>query len=219
MSVSEPRHLVAYRALLEAITDWELRPGEPIPETEYARRLGISRTPLREALRTLGDQGLVKSVPGRGSFVAELSVVDMREIYEMRGALESYAGRLAAINGMDPALLNEIEEEVREGYDAIERRGDVQRVFDAGVRLDRAVAEATNNGRLMSALEILRVQAARIRRMAALSESRLRAAVDEHLELVAALRARDPDQVASIIHRHIGGSAQSKFGGLGPTNI
>src|SRR5688572_26093891 len=74
MNASEPRHLATYRALLDAITTWELRPGQPIPEVEYAKRLGVSRTPLREALRTLADQGLVRIVPGRGAFVAELSV-------------------------------------------------------------------------------------------------------------------------------------------------
>jgi DNA-binding GntR family transcriptional regulator len=214
MTATEPRHLAAYRALLDAITAWELRPGQPIPEVEYANRLGVSRTPVREALRTLTDQGLVRIVPGRGAFVAELSVADMREIYEMREALECYAGRLAATKGVAPALLDELEAEILEGHAAIEN-GDIQRVFDAGVRLDRAIAEAADNQRLGYALEILRVQAARIRRMAALSTERLHYAVNEHLELVAALRDRDPDRVASITRRHIAGSAESKVGELG----
>lgn len=213
MNATEPRHLATYRALLDAITTWDLRPGQPIPEVEYAKRLGVSRTPLREALRTLADQGLVRIVPGRGAFVAELSVADMREIYEMREALECYAGRLAAIKGLAPALLDELEAEIREGHAAIED-GDIQRVFDTGVRLDRAIAEAANNRRLASALEVLRVQAARIRRMAALSTDRLHYAVNEHLELVAALRDQDPDRVEAITRRHIAGSAESKVGEL-----
>lgn len=215
MRVSEPRHLIAYRALLTAISEWELQPGQPIPEIEFATRLGISRTPLREALRMLSDHGLVNTIPGRGSFVAGLTVADVREIYEMREALESYAARLAAIKGIDESLLDELEDEVRQGHAAIER-GDVQQVFDTGVRLDRAIADAASNQRLSSALEILRVQAARIRRMAALSTDRLHAAVDEHLDLVATLRARDPDAVVRIVHRHISGSADSKLGILGP---
>lgn len=214
MSATEPRHQAAYRALLTAITDWELRPGEPIPEIEYAKRLGISRTPLREALRTLSDQGLVRTIPGRGSFVAELSVADMREIYEMREALESYAGRLAAVKGVDVDLLDQLEQDIQKGHDAI-GRGEIECVFEAGIRLDRAIADAANNQRLSAALDILRVQAARIRRMAALSESRLHDAVDEHLELVAALRARDPDAVAAIVRNHIRGSAESKFRDFG----
>lgn len=218
MSVSEPRHMVAYRAILTAITEWELKPGQPIPEIEFATRLGISRTPLREALRMLSDHGLVRTIPGRGSFVASLSVEDVREIYELREALESYAGRLAAIRGVDADLLDELAAEVRTGHDAI-ARGDVERVFAAGVRLDRAIADAANNRRLATALEIIRVQAARIRRMAAMSERRLHDAVDEHLELIEALRARDPDAVVDVVRRHIGGSADSKLGILSPASV
>jgi DNA-binding GntR family transcriptional regulator len=173
---------------------------------------------VREALRTLANQGLVKTVPGRGSFVADLSFSDMRDIYEMREALETHAARLAAVKGIDSRMLDDIEAEIRGGHAAI-GEGDLQRVFDAGVRLDSAIAEATGNRRLIEALQILRVQAARIRRMAALSEDRLRSAVNEHLELVAALRDRDPDRAAAIVREHIGGSAESKLVGLGPPAV
>src|SRR5690606_10767984 len=86
----------AYEQLKNLILDGELRPGEPMREQQLAERTGTSRTPVREALHELAREGLVRLVPGRGAFVAEISIPDLLELFQLRDVLEPYAARLAA---------------------------------------------------------------------------------------------------------------------------
>src|SRR5919199_1225673 len=86
----------ARAGIREAIASGELQPGDQIVETAMAAKIGVSRSPVREALRRLEQQGLVEAIPNRGTFVAALDEADVEEIVLLRGALEGLAARLAA---------------------------------------------------------------------------------------------------------------------------
>src|SRR5689334_16840640 len=90
------RRELAYAQLKADILDGTLRPGDPLGEVDLATRIGVSRTPVREALQRLAMEGLVTWVPGRGAFVSGLSVPDIVELFQLREALESHSARLAA---------------------------------------------------------------------------------------------------------------------------
>ena len=88
--------IIAYEAIRDRILKGGLLPGEALPASEWAEALGISRTPVREAIQLLAQEGLVEVFPKRSTFVARLSVRDVRESFEIRQAIEGFAARLAA---------------------------------------------------------------------------------------------------------------------------
>ena len=108
-SANGPSRLAAYERIKEAIVNGVLQPMERITEAQVAKRLGLSRTPVREAFRLLESEGLVVVVPQRGSFVSQPSIGDIVEIYQIRIPLECMAARLAA-SRLDDAQLQRLEE-------------------------------------------------------------------------------------------------------------
>ena len=109
----------AYRKLLHEIVDGDLAPGTVLAEVEQSTRLGVSRTPLREALSRLMADGLVESAPGRGVVVTEISLENITELYEVREALEEQAARLAA-QRRDPKVFIKIAEQFADADRLIE---------------------------------------------------------------------------------------------------
>ncbi len=180
---------VAYLRLREEIIQWHLRPGMPLGEIETAQRMGVSRTPIREALSRLAAEGLVANGPGRTMVVAPLSQETIRHIYAYREALETQAARLAA-RRRD----REVFERLRDAFLAGPGDGDVvdnETPYFLADRLDLAIDDATGNPYLVNALRDLRGHLARVRRHAKLDPSRLVAATAEHLLIVEAILAQD----------------------------
>ena len=190
----------AYVTLLEQIQSGALAPGSVLGEVEQATRLGVSRTPLREALSRLAADGLVVQQSPRVTVVTDVDVEDIRALFELRRALEETAARLAAERGdagRFAALADEFAhssvrgEPGRDAYYALIAR------FDA--ELDAAVA----NDYLTSALRTVRTHLVRVRRLARDIPERLAASVAEHRLIAAAIAARDADLAAHATHVHL----------------
>jgi len=193
----------AYRALRDEIIEWRLVPGTILGEVEQAARLGVSRTPLREALSRLMTDGLVASQSGRGLVVTNVSVSNIRQLFDVRKALEVKAVRLAAAQHTG-TVFAELEHEF-EAVPELLARDDSDRsaYFDLVRRFDDAVDGAVNNDYLIGALNSLRTHLVRVRRLAKDNPQRLTAAAQEHLLIVQAIVARDPELAAHATHVHL----------------
>ncbi|WP_425956395.1 GntR family transcriptional regulator [Xylanimonas sp. McL0601] len=199
MSVSEAAPRVgerAYRTLRDEIVRWSLPPGAPLGEIELAERLGMSRTPVREALARLLADGLVVTVGGRGLAVAPMDLERVHALYEVRQALETQAARLAARRG-DPAVFAALADELSAA--PTERAA----YYDLVARLDAAIDAATANDYLVAALGSVRTHLERIRRVAQDDPARLAAAAVEHRTIAAAIAAGDAELAAHATHVHL----------------
>ncbi|MGR0220607.1 GntR family transcriptional regulator [Agromyces sp. ZXT2-6] len=192
----------AYRTLRTEILDGALQPGTVLQEVEQSSRLGVSRTPVREALRQLAADGLV-AASGRGTVVTGVSRDDIVSLYELREALEARAAALAAQRRADapflavrerlehaPRLLSEGEEGLAQYFAIVDD-------------LDTAIEEAAANPFLGAALRSVQLHSARIRRLSRHNPERLRAAAAEHLLILDAILARDAELAAHATHVHL----------------
>ncbi|WP_166878592.1 MULTISPECIES: GntR family transcriptional regulator [unclassified Salinibacterium] len=193
----------AYLTLRDEIIDWELPPGSVLAEVEQSTRLGVSRTPLREALARLSADGLVTQQTGRGLVVTDVSVDNIRQLFEVRRALEEQAARLAAERG-DPDVFAALERELRAVPEMLEADDPARHAYyDLVRRFDEALDDAVANPYLVTALRNLRTHLVRIRRLAKDDTPRLRAAAAEHLTIAQAIVARDADLAAHATHLHL----------------
>lgn len=193
----------AYSTLLNEIVDGTLEAGTILAEVEQSSRLGVSRTPLREALSRLRKDGLIAAQSGRGLAVTEISVEDIQELYELRQPLEQQAARLAALRG-NPALFATLAEEFRNAEDLIEGgQIGIRAYYDLNERLDRAIEEAISNRYLITALKALHLHLARIRRLNRGNIQRLKQAAVETLVIIEAIVDGDADLAASATQVHL----------------
>jgi DNA-binding GntR family transcriptional regulator len=194
----------AYVSLREDIIEWRLQPGTVLAEVEQSERLGISRTPLREALSRLTAEGLTTAAGGRGVVVTDISLEDIDELFELRETLEGRAAALAAERG-DPATFKQLQDELL-GAPALISGSDPARhdYYDLVGRLDTAIDAAISNSYLAQAMRSLRVHLVRVRRLAADDATRLAAAAAEHAAIAEAIAARNPRlaEAATIVHLH-----------------
>ncbi|MCU1469502.1 MAG: GntR family transcriptional regulator [Glaciihabitans sp.] len=189
----------AYLALRSEILDGDLRAGTVLGEVEQSTRLGVSRTPLREALSRLAAEGLVSPHSGRGVIVTEISAENVIELFEVRQALEEQAARLAA-RRRDPRVFLELQ---REFQDVEALLADKHQYYALVARLDAAIDDAAGNPFLVSALDGVRTHIARIRRMAHDNVDRLRDAAREHLQIIDAIVEGEETLAAHATQLHL----------------
>jgi DNA-binding GntR family transcriptional regulator len=188
----------AYSTLLDEIQSGSLPPGAVLGEVEQAARLGVSRTPLREALGRLAADGLVAQQSPRVTVVTPIDAGDIREIFEVRRALEESAARLAAERG-DAAAFADL---AREFGDA-DLVGGLDAYYAVIARFDRQLDAAVANDYLTAALRGVRTHLVRVRRLARDNPDRLAASVAEHRLIATAISARDADLAAHATHVHL----------------
>jgi DNA-binding GntR family transcriptional regulator len=189
----------AYVAIRDLIVTLELPPGSPVRESELTVRLGIGRTPVREALRRLAQERLVEVFPRRGIFVTTVDVRDLAHLCEVRAVLEPEAARLAAERATRADL-----EELR-GLEAelgLVRRSDDRALIELDRRIHHAVYRAGQNPFLAETLEAYYAHALRIW-MLALARTDLGAAVREHAELLEAIIRGDAERAADLMRAHV----------------
>lgn len=194
----------AYRALREAILDGELAPGTVLGEVDWATKLGVSRTPLREALSRLVADGLVSGSAGRGLEVAEFSTEHVAELYELREALEEHAAKIAAAK-RDPAVFIALKDRFEHAGELLEAGSDgIHQYYEVIADFDDAIDATIDNVYLVNALRNVRTHSARVRRMAATDPVRLRKAADEHLLICEAIIDGDAALArhATSVHLH-----------------
>jgi DNA-binding GntR family transcriptional regulator len=202
----------AYIALRDEIVGSVLAPGEALPEAATAARLNVSRSPVREATRRLASENLVTIVPGRGAFVATVSLTDAVELYQLREALEPLACRLAA-GHPDEARLTATLAAMRAAPKLI-AAGQFTQYHQLCSDMDSAIAEMCGNGRLATMLTEVWQQAARTRGIADNNTGRLRESVNEHEQLLQAIIERDATLAESLCRAHIRRSMQNVFSSI-----
>jgi DNA-binding GntR family transcriptional regulator len=202
----------AYQLLRDEIIQWKLEPGTPLGEVETSLRLGVSRTPLREALSRLIAEGLVRTGPGRTAVVTSLSRRDIVELFELREALETQAARLAA-RRRDAAVFEALRADFLSGIHA-DASVPEDRPYDLADALDVAIDEAAASVYLQGALRDLRGHLARVRRSAHSNVDRLNRATNEHVLIVDAILAQDEALAASATSVHLHNSLANVLASL-----
>ncbi len=190
-----------YERLLAGIALGDYAPGSTLNEKELAAELGVSRTPVREALLRLKLEGLVRVVPRGGIFVAETSVREIREITEVRLVLEECSGRLAVARG-GPRWLAELRawlDGCSASWSGLSGRERMRRDAEFHGFLDRAAANQT----LAKQLTVLRNQAVLFWGQSAADRYELEPILDEYREVVEAIAARDAERCVRALQRHV----------------
>jgi len=189
----------AYAQLRDSVLDGELRPGEPLYEIHLADRLGMSRTPVREALKVLARDGYLEELPSRGYTVPRRSLDDLREFFELREVLEATAAKYAALRATKSEL-----EQLENICFRYEREKDDVRWTQMGHEFHSLIVHAARNTRLHSMLHSLNAQIVVSRRTVARSDTtRRQAAVHDHRAIFEAIKARDEVQAQSLAAEHV----------------
>jgi DNA-binding GntR family transcriptional regulator len=183
------------------IVEGQLEPGSRIHESDLGRALGVSRTPLREALKVLASEGLIELVPGRGAIVKRLTRKDVREMLDVLIALETLAGRLACRNATaaEIAALRAIHDEMMKLYAARDRL----EYYWRNQAIHAGIARLSGNALLAAMHQGLQARLRRIRFIGNEEPHKWAGAVAEHEEMIAALEARDDARLAAVIENHL----------------
>lgn len=196
-----PLRDVVFNTLRQAILKGELEPGERLMEIQLAERLGVSRTPIREAIRKLELEGLVLMIPRKGAEVAEISEKSLREVLEVRRSLEELAIELAC-QRITPEELTALEEAENRFVRAVED-GEVMAIAESDENYHELIYQATANDRLVQILNNLREQMYRYRLEYIKDEDRRQILVVEHEHILRAVRRRDIADAKSAVREHI----------------
>jgi len=194
-------HQTAVDRLRDLIMQGELAPGARLNERLLCEQLGISRTPLREALKMLASEGLVALQPNRGATVTPLTLGSVREIFEVMGALEGLAGELVCRNATEAQIA-----EVRALHYqmlAYHARGDLPSYFRENQKIHLAIIAATGNATLLATYRGLNAHVRRARYLANLTRDRWDQAVAEHGQIVEALGRRDSARLQQLLQEHL----------------
>ncbi len=197
----KPLRELVFEALREAIVKGVLKPGERMMEIQLAEEMGVSRTPVREAIRKLELEGLVAMVPRKGAYVASLSMKDIVEVFEIRGALEGLAAELAA-ERITPEELEELERFLLRINESIETK-DLTLMVEVDTDFHSQLYRASRNERLSQVISNLREQIQRFRKTSLSLPGRMRAALEEHKQIVEAISARDGALARRLAEEHI----------------
>ena len=213
---------VAYHHIQRKISSRALRAGAPVSDVGIAKELGISRTPAREAIRQLVSEGLLESVAGRGVVVITLDRGDIRELYEMREALEGLAARTVAtrspsasemhdfrsIAGAMTSLVKELETSRKPALDEKQ----MERFEVADLAFHTYLMKLAGNRRSQRAVSgirlLIRIFAARRRGH---SLAVLKQISRDHMDLITAIKDGDPGAAAQCVYRHVSSSRKSRL--------
>lgn len=202
-----PLRDVVFQTLRQAILRGELEPGERLMEIHLAERLGVSRTPIREAIRKLELEGLVVMIPRRGAVVASITETDLKDVLEVRRALEILAAEVAC-ERITQEQLKELERTAEEFY-RLKNTEDVTKLAEADVNFHDIIYEATGNARLISLLNNLREQMYRYR-LEYLKDKRSHEQLNqEHRRIYEGIRTGDKKMVAEAVCQHINNQEQA----------
>lgn len=196
-----PLRDVVFNTLRRAILKGELKPGERLMEIALAERLGVSRTPIREAMRKLELEGLVVMIPRRGAQVANITEKDLNDVLEVRIALENLAIEKAC-KCMTEEQMAKLWVAARE-FERTMAEGNLVRLAEADVAFHEIIYQAADNVRLNQVLNNLREQIYRYRVEYLKDEETRNVLVKEHEELYRAIKERDVAKAQSISFQHI----------------
>ncbi|MBB6305208.1 GntR family transcriptional regulator [Rhizobium leucaenae] len=187
--------------LRDMIIEGELQPGTRLHEGQLGEQLGVSRTPLREAIKFLASEGLVELVPTRGAVVKRFTAKDVFDMLSLLRVLEEMAARLACQAGTSEqiARARTIHDEMIRRYKA----GDRLEYYKLNQAIHTLISQMSNNSALIEMQATLQTRLKRIRFVGHEGSERWAAAVSEHEEMIQALEARDGERLAEVLGRHL----------------
>ncbi|MDR3434838.1 MAG: GntR family transcriptional regulator [Rouxiella aceris] len=190
--------------------DYHFRPGERVNEVELAGQLGVSRTPVREALNRLSKDGFMSFVPNRGFYARDITPEGVRELYEVRMVIEQATFRFACQRASDEeiAATTAIWEEVSQKQQDVSEISDWSTIAQADERFHMEIAHISKNSQLYDMLDSLNSLIRFFRRIDLETPSRRNNAYLEHVEIISALRQRDVQKGMSLIERHVSLSSE-----------
>ncbi len=195
----KPLREIVFEAMREAIISGVLKPGERLMEIQLAEEMGVSRTPVREAIRKLELEGFVVMIPRKGAYVAGVSHKDVADVFEIRAALEGLAAGLAA----ERVTEDEIEQMERVLFYKEGEERDLEMIVKSDTDFHALVYKASRNQRLVQILENLREQIQRFRATSLAVPGRVRDALEEHRAIVEALANHDVEKAQELANSHI----------------
>ena len=196
-----PLRDVVFNTLRQAILRGELKPGERLMEIQLANKLGVSRTPIREAIRKLELEGLVLMIPRKGAEVAEITEKSLRDVLEVRRALEELAVELVCEKITDEQIqdLKDAAEEFKESL----KDGDITRIAEADVKFHDVIYMATDNQKLIQLLNNLREQMYRYRVEYLKRSDFHQQLIDEHEEIIETIESGQKDRAVQVVCQHV----------------
>lgn len=209
-----PLRDVVFETLRKAILKGKLKPGERLMELTLANKLGVSRTPIREAIRKLELEGLVVMIPRKGAQVAKITEKDLNDVLEVRRGLEELSISMACERITQKAL-EELEEASRDFEEAV-KGGDVTALAEADVRFHDIIYSATDNRRLNQIVNNLREQMFRYRIEYLKEEDYRQQLVREHNAICKAIREQDFDRAKHLVCLHIDNQQQAIMESIKP---
>ena len=197
-----PLRDVVFNTLRQAILRGELKPGERLMEIQLANKLGVSRTPIREAIRKLELEGLVLMIPRKGAEVADITEKSLRDVLEVRKALEELAVQLAC-EKITQEELEELEKAGENFKKVLNRSKDITEVAEADVRFHDVIYMATDNQKLIHLLNKLREQMYRYRVEYLKNPDVHEQLTQEHEEIVYHIKRREKVEATAVTCQHI----------------
>lgn len=200
-----PLRDVVFDHLRNSILNGELKPGERLMEVQLAQKLGVSRTPVREAIRKLELEGLVVMIARKGAYVADLSVKDILDVIEVRSVLEGLAAALAAERMSEEELkeLKSISEDFRKCFE----RKDTQGLIEADKKFHDCILKSTNNPKLIQINQGLQEQIHRFRVIYFSEYTQAKYLLMEHDQILQGIIDKNPvyaKKIATVHVEHIG---------------
>ena len=196
-----PLRDVVFNTLRQAILKGELAPGERLMEIQLAQKLGVSRTPIREAIRKLELEGLVLMIPRRGAEVARISEKSLKDVLEVRRSLEELAIELACQRMTEEDM--QALEEAQKAFKAAIDQGDAMKIAETDEAYHDVIYHSTRNKRLVQILNNLREQMYRYRLEYVKDTDYHIVLLNEHKELVDAIESGKKEEARQIMKKHI----------------
>lgn len=202
-----PLHNELVDRLRHMIVEGDLAPGEKLSEKDLCGQFGVSRTPLREAMKVLASEGLVQLTPNRGGTVAKLTLADLDEAFPIMGALEALSGELACQHITDAELrrVKELHERMVRTHES----GALRDYFKLNEQIHQMILDAARNPTLAQMQLSLSGRVRRARYLANMTPGRWAEAVAEHTRILEALSARDGKRLAVILKEHLANKLQT----------
>ncbi len=206
MNAYLPLRDVVFQTLREAILKGDLRPGERLMELQLAAKLGVSRTPIREAIRMLEQEGLAVTIPRKGAEVARMTEKDMEDVLQIREALADLAVQVAC----DKITQEQLERlmATMKNFELAVQAGDLSKIVAYDVEFHDVIYEATDNPKLVILLSNLREQIYRYRVEYLKEKENYPMLIVEHEEIVQALKQKNKERVADAMRNHIRNQAE-----------
>ena len=200
-----PLRDVVFHTLREAILKGDLKPGERLMELQLAAKLGVSRTPIREAIRMLEQEGLAVTIPRKGAEVAKMTEKDMQDVLQVREALDELAANIAC-ERITQEELDELVTAMHE-FETSTRTKDLKRIAETDVKFHDVIYRATDNPKLVNMVGNLREQMYRYRVEYLKDEKNYPTLLKEHKELVEGFRSKNKGMIAEAMRTHVANQA------------